>query len=161
MNQLKKTIPQFPLEQLNTSGLNNSESSTSYFEDFWLNKMTEDAVLITYSVLIVLVIILTIGRSLAFFRFCNKASVRLHNNMFYKIVYATMRFFNFNTSGRILNRFSKDMNQVDEVLPLTLLDTIQVGSICCSAIQSSCNFWKKIIELQLSTTLKLFIVIPV
>lgn len=130
MNQLKKTIPQFPVNQLNTSQL-----STSYFEDFWLNKMTEDTVLITYSVLIVLVIILTIGRSLAFFRFCNKASVRLHNNMFYKIVYATMRFFNFNTSGRILNRFSKDMNQVDEVLPLTLLDTIQVNSICFSAIQ--------------------------
>lgn len=123
MNQLKKTIPQFPL---NTSGLDNSESMSN-FENFWLTKMTEEVVLIAYSVLIVLVIILTIGRSLAFFRFCNKASVRLHNNMFYKIVYATMRFFNFNTSGRILNRFSKDMNQVDEVLPLTLSDTIQVG----------------------------------
>lgn len=120
MNQLKKTIPQFAL---NTSRL----ESMSNFENFWLTKMTEEVVLIAYSVLIVLVIILTIGRSLAFFRFCNKASVRLHNNMFYKIVYATMRFFNFNTSGRILNRFSKDMNQVDEVLPLTLSDTIQVG----------------------------------
>ncbi|XP_066258696.1 probable multidrug resistance-associated protein lethal(2)03659 isoform X2 [Euwallacea similis] len=96
------------------------------FEEFWIKSMAENIVLITYTILIVLMITLTLGRSLAFYRFCNKASVRLHNNMFDKIVNATMRFFNINTSGRILNRFSKDMNQVDEVLPITLLDTLQI-----------------------------------
>ncbi|XP_066143639.1 probable multidrug resistance-associated protein lethal(2)03659 isoform X2 [Euwallacea fornicatus] len=97
------------------------------FEEFWIKSMAENIVLITYSVLIVLMITLTVGRSLAFYRFCNKASVRLHNNMFYKIVNVSMRFFNMNPSGRILNKFSKDMNQVDEALPMTLLDTLQIA----------------------------------
>lgn len=47
--------------------------------------------------------------------------------MFNKIVYATMRFFNVNPSGRILNRFSNDMNQVDEALPASMMDTLQNG----------------------------------
>lgn len=100
-----------------------------FFQDFWINSLNNGILLTFYSALIFLLITLTIGRSLAFYRFCNKASVRLHNNMFNKIVHATMRFFNTNPSGRILNRFSKDMNQVDEVLPMTLLDTLQVRII--------------------------------
>ncbi|KAJ8929218.1 hypothetical protein NQ314_018097 [Rhamnusium bicolor] len=47
--------------------------------------------------------------------------------MFDKIVYATMRFFNINPSGRILNRFSKDVGVLDETLPLTFLDTVEVS----------------------------------
>lgn len=38
-----------------------------------------------------------------------------------------MRFFNTNTSGRILNRFSKDLGQVDELLPIALIDVLQIG----------------------------------
>lgn len=37
-----------------------------------------------------------------------------------------MRFFNTNCSGRVLNRFSKDMGAIDEKLPYVLIDTIQV-----------------------------------
>lgn len=46
--------------------------------------------------------------------------------MFSKIVYASMYFFNTNPSGRILNRFSKDTGAVDEILPMTALDVMQV-----------------------------------
>lgn len=38
-----------------------------------------------------------------------------------------MRFFNNNTSGRILNRFSKDMGAVDELLPSAMVDCLQIG----------------------------------
>jgi len=37
-----------------------------------------------------------------------------------------MYFFNTNPSGRILNRFSKDMGQVDEILPAVMMDVIQI-----------------------------------
>jgi ATP-binding cassette subfamily C (CFTR/MRP) protein 4 len=58
---------------------------------------------------------------------CMRASRKLHDNMFNSISRATMRFFNINSSGRILNRFSKDMGAVDELLPIALIDCLQIG----------------------------------
>lgn len=46
--------------------------------------------------------------------------------MFRGITRATMYFFNTNPSGRILNRFSKDMGQIDEILPAVMMDVIQI-----------------------------------
>lgn len=37
-----------------------------------------------------------------------------------------MYFFNTNPAGRILNRFAKDLGQVDEVLPGVMMDVIQI-----------------------------------
>lgn len=47
--------------------------------------------------------------------------------MYMGVTRATMYFFNTNPSGRILNRFSKDLGQVDETLPWVLMDVIQIG----------------------------------
>ena len=52
-----------------------------------------------------------------------RASRKLHNEMFHKLLRAESRFFDVNPSGRILNRFSKDMGSIDEVLPVTLFET--------------------------------------
>ncbi|XP_018392367.1 PREDICTED: multidrug resistance-associated protein 4-like isoform X1 [Cyphomyrmex costatus] len=87
-----------------------------------------------YSGLIVLTIGITLIRSWAFFWMCLRASMRLHDRMFRSISRATMRFFNTNTSGRILNRFSKDMGAVDEMLPIALIDSIQIGMSLVTAI---------------------------
>lgn len=38
-----------------------------------------------------------------------------------------MSFFHANPSGRILNRFSKDMGAVDELLPQAMIDCFQVN----------------------------------
>lgn len=62
-----------------------------------------------------------------FFDFCIRASVELHNNMFTSISKATMRFFNTNPSGRILNRFSKDIGVIDETIPKGMIDVLQVS----------------------------------
>lgn len=86
-----------------------------------------DHALTIYSILVILSIVITVTRSLGFFRYCMRASTNLHNNMFHKIVFSPMLFFNNNPSGRILNRFSKDIGNVDEVLPITMIDTVQVG----------------------------------
>ncbi|CAH4030805.1 unnamed protein product [Pieris brassicae] len=71
-------------------------------------------------------ILFTTGRSLVFLFVCMRSSINLHNKMFSNILSATMRFFDSNPSGRILNRFSKDMGVVDEVMPRMFLDSIQV-----------------------------------
>ncbi|RZC33096.1 multidrug resistance-associated protein [Asbolus verrucosus] len=72
-------------------------------------------------------IVLSIVRSMSFVKTCMHASVGLHNKMFSSIVNATMRFFHTNSSGRILNRFAKDVGSLDETLPRMLMDTIQMG----------------------------------
>lgn len=48
--------------------------------------------------------------------------------MYQAVTRAKMFFFNNNPSGRILNRFARDIENVDSVLPHTLSDVLDVGS---------------------------------
>lgn len=80
-----------------------------------------------YAGVVVGCIILIIIRSMLFYKLCMNASIRLHDQMFDSILRGAMRFFDLNPSGRILNRFSKDMGAIDELLPRALLEAIQVS----------------------------------
>lgn len=54
------------------------------------------------------------------------ASKGLHNKMFARLLATPMRFFDTNPSGRILNRFSKDMGAIDEMLPRVMMEAAQI-----------------------------------
>lgn len=88
---------------------------------------SRDVSIYIYSGITAATVIVTLMRSFTFFTVCMRASTRLHNDMFNSITRATMRFFNTNTSGRILNRFSKDMGAIDELLPAAMIDCLQIG----------------------------------
>ena len=90
-------------------------------------EIDRDTSIYIYSGITVATIIITLMRSFSFFKMCMRASRRLHDAMFDSITRATMRFFDTNPSGRILNRFSKDMGAIDELLPSALIDCLQIG----------------------------------
>ena len=82
--------------------------------------------LIIYGCLIIACMLITILRSIMFVKSCMASSINLHNTMFSSILRGAMRFFDTNPSGRILNRFSKDIGAIDELLPRNMLESIQV-----------------------------------
>lgn len=103
---------------------NDTTTATSIYDLFDFDR---DTCIYIYSGVTVATIVISLVRSFAFFKTCMRASRRLHDRMFDSITRATMRFFNTNPSGRILNRFSKDMGAVDELLPSALIDCLQIG----------------------------------
>ncbi|PNF43102.1 Cystic fibrosis transmembrane conductance regulator [Cryptotermes secundus] len=88
--------------------------------------VSKDDSLIIYGSLIVGCMFITLLRSVMFVKTCMRASINLHNEMFSSILRGAMRFFDTNPSGRILNRFSKDIGTIDELLPRFMLESIQV-----------------------------------
>ncbi|XP_060850029.1 probable multidrug resistance-associated protein lethal(2)03659 isoform X2 [Rhopalosiphum padi] len=89
---------------------------------------------VVFIILTLFMIAAIIIRSITFVSVCMKSSTILHNKMFSAITRATMYFFNTNSSGRILNRFSKDMGAIDEMLPATLMDCIQIGLVLIAIV---------------------------
>ncbi|CAH0699487.1 unnamed protein product [Spodoptera exigua] len=96
------------------------------FEDIPSNRfhLTREQCLYIYGGLIGICIVFTWNKLVIFYNTCIRASVTLHDNMFRGVTSAPMWFFHHNPSGRILNRFSKDMGQVDTLLPVALVDCL-------------------------------------
>jgi ATP-binding cassette subfamily C (CFTR/MRP) protein 4 len=84
-------------------------------------------------------VVLAFVRAIFFFRWILRGAEKLHSNMFHSILRTSMKFFEANPAGRILNRFSKDLSIVDELLPITCFDFLTCiilvfGSIISIAI---------------------------
>lgn len=122
-----------------------SGNGIDYFVSFWVNMeqdmannnktepiLSRQNVIYTYAGLVVLLIIFAVWHCIYYFVFLMKASIKIHDVIFSNVADAVMRFFNKNPSGRILNRFSKDLGIIDEYIPLVLFDVIEV-----------CNFINK------------------
>ncbi|CAG9809558.1 unnamed protein product [Chironomus riparius] len=100
-----------------------------------------DSSLLIYigGILIVTLFFKAIIRSIFFYSITITASKNLHKMSFEGVISTKMRFFDLNPSGRILNRFSKDLGAIDEWLAKCLLDSVQVillgvGSIVITTI---------------------------
>lgn len=117
------------LEQWKLTHSNAASNNSTWQDSLQLHLdlvLTTNNSLVIYTCLVIGTVLVTLTRSISFYKYCSNASTTLHNLMFGKIVYAPIRFFNLNPPGRILNRFSKDIGAVDELLPLSLLDTLEV-----------------------------------
>ncbi|XP_057653050.1 ATP-binding cassette sub-family C member 4-like [Diorhabda carinulata] len=78
--------------------------------------------------------LVAISRSMLFYKLAMWSSQNLHDMMFNSVIAAPMRFFDTNPSGRILNRFSKDIGAIDEWLPKAILDAGQIILMMCGSL---------------------------
>lgn len=77
-------------------------------------------------VLVACSICLVAFRSIIFYITAFLAANKFHKNMLDSIINAKIRFFDLNPIGRIMNRFSKDIGNLDDSLPVVLFDFLQV-----------------------------------
>ncbi|XP_037339056.2 ATP-binding cassette sub-family C member 12-like isoform X2 [Pungitius pungitius] len=73
---------------------------------------------IIYGVMLAVIVGLAIIKGFSYTWVTLNASCKLHDTMFKKIFASPMRFFDTTPTGRIINRFSKDQDEVDSLLPL-------------------------------------------
>ncbi|XP_036143538.1 multidrug resistance-associated protein 4 [Monomorium pharaonis] len=91
-----------------------------------------------YTCIVLAIFLVGITRSLIFYKTCMTCSQRLHDMMFSALIRTGMRFFDTNPSGRILNRFSKDMGAIDELLPKAMLDAGQASMMMVGSLVVTC-----------------------
>ena len=78
-----------------------------------------------YGCLVGAAFIFGIIRAYGFLVVSLRCSERLHDKMVLAVLQAPVLFFDSNPVGRILNRFSKDVGCMDEVLPKAFLISLQ------------------------------------
>ena len=119
--------------------------------DMWLLYLTKkqqedqrDSTNLTiYGCLVGVSFIFAVFRAYAFLLVSLRCSERLHDKMVVAILQAPVLFFDSNPVGRILNRFSKDVGCMDELLPKTFLISLQLGSLVLisSLLPIVANVW--------------------
>uniref|UniRef100_A0A671TKV7 ATP binding cassette subfamily C member 12 n=1 Tax=Sparus aurata TaxID=8175 RepID=A0A671TKV7_SPAAU len=71
-----------------------------------------------YGVVVIIMIALAIVKCFFYTGVTLHAACKFHDTMFKNIINSPMSFFDTTPTGRILNRFAKDQEEVDTVLPL-------------------------------------------
>ncbi|XP_076687192.1 ATP-binding cassette sub-family C member 5-like isoform X2 [Andrena cerasifolii] len=67
------------------------------------------------------------------------ASTKLHNKVFKKMIESTLTFFETTPSGRIQNIFSRDVDEVDNYIPISVEGMVQNIFTCSFAIIFICS----------------------
>ncbi|KAF9357231.1 hypothetical protein BGX26_004032 [Mortierella sp. AD094] len=89
------------------------------------------------------IVIITLIRSFLFFDCVTSSANGIFRGMLDALMHTSIDFFHANPHGRILNRFSKDMANCDELLPVVFFDAMQVGFMLLGSIATVCviNPW--------------------
>lgn len=119
--------------------------------DVWLSYLTrmpltyqqDVTTLSIYASLVAAAFVFTIMRAWVFFCVFLRSAENLHDKMVARILKAPVLFFDTNPAGRILNRCSKDIGHIDELLPRTFLSATQLLLFVFTAalLPSFTNYW--------------------
>ncbi|GAB9477499.1 Abc transporter c family member 2, partial [Globisporangium polare] len=122
-----------------------------WWQGHWAKNMARDGVDATYSGLwfgiwylgfIALCSVMTLGRGLLMMESCIRSSKNLHDELFCRVLSAPVnKYFDVTPVGRILNRFSNDLDQMDSILPQQYQSLFQnlsmsVGALVVCAVAS-------------------------
>ncbi|KAG7398177.1 hypothetical protein PHYBOEH_011500 [Phytophthora boehmeriae] len=118
-----------------------------WWPSHWAKAMSDttysgEAFALWYVGLIVVAAMLTLGRALFLTESCVRTSKNLHNELFRRVLAAPVnRYFDVTPVGRVLNRFSNDLDQLDSLLPkdyqlLLQHSSMALGSLVVSAFAS-------------------------
>ncbi|XP_054166952.1 ATP-binding cassette sub-family C member 9-like [Oppia nitens] len=114
--------------------------------DFWLAQWSKSDVSLAndysqlqyyikgYALLSLITIVISLMANLLSQLTSLRAVRLLHSEMLDNIIRCPLRFFDVTPFGRIINRFSNDMNTIDKKLPITLPVLLRFVFLCVSAI---------------------------
>ena len=130
--------------------------------DVWLSYLTKMSwkyqhdvtTLRVYAILVSAAFVFAAIRACAFFHVSLRSSKILHDKMITRLLHAPVLFFDTNPAGRILNRCSKDIGAIDELLPKTFLSAAQLLLFVFTAalLPSFTNFWLFLVFLPIFVT---------
>jgi ABC-type multidrug transport system fused ATPase/permease subunit len=118
-----------------------------WWQGYWAKQMSQleyDALKygMWYLGFILMCTILSLVRGFVLIEGCIRSSRNMHDELFRRVLSAPInRYFDVTPLGRILNRFSNDLDQVDAVLPqlwhaLFVIGAVFLGSLLVCAITS-------------------------
>ncbi|KAF2351830.1 ABC transporter type 1 transmembrane domain [Trinorchestia longiramus] len=82
--------------------------------------------IIVYTSLVGSLFVLSMCRTVLFFVMCMRSSRRLHNKMFAAVIRVPIQYFDTHPIGQVLNRFTKDLGQIDDLLPSCFWDFFEI-----------------------------------
>src|SRR5699024_9799153 len=79
-----------------------------------------------YSGIVIALFCFSIVRTVSFFVICMRASVNLHNQIFSSLIQAPIVFFDKTPIGIIMNRVSRDLGIIDDLLPVIGFESLEI-----------------------------------
>lgn len=113
-------------EKMISKWVNEQETNTTTLlpEENQKNKDDSVATIVLLSLLTVASVLAKFSRAIIHLIFSMRISRNIHSALVKGIVYARVQFFDRNLIGNILNRFSRDLGQIDEYLPQVVGEVI-------------------------------------
>ncbi|KAH7427040.1 hypothetical protein KP509_10G027600 [Ceratopteris richardii] len=114
--------------------------------DYWLSVWSDQTYnlkswiyIVVYAGFSLIAAFMSLFRAILFTSGAISAAIKLHGQMANSVLRSPQVFFDQNSSGRILNRFSKDQEITDEIMPITAQQMLEnmvgcIGSMVIIAI---------------------------
>lgn len=128
-------------------------NGSDYFLSLWTDKesgfenvitdLTRDQCIYIFTGMVVALFVFSLVRTTTFFSICMRSSITLHNSLFECLIRAPITFFDSNPIGVLLNRFSRDIGIIDDQVPPTAFDAVEifVQLLGILILVSVLNYW--------------------